>query len=79
MSECSINYIVEVDYYDGDYDSETFANEENANNYLEICLQVGKENKNPAIFYRISRTETNGGMIVDQKTIKEWNDETDGY
>lgn len=79
MNEYSINYIVEVDYYDGDYDSETFANEENANRYLEICLQVGKETKNPAIFYRISRTETSGGIIVDWTTIKEWNDETDGY
>lgn len=79
MSGYSITYAVEIDYYNGDYDSDVFSNEENANSYLEDCLQDGKDNKNPAIFYRITKTETSGGMIVDQKTIKEWNDETDGY
>lgn len=79
MDGYSIKYDVEVDFYDGGYDNNTFFNEENAREYLNECIEDGKTNENPVIFYRITRTETSGGMIVDSVTITEWNDESEGY
>lgn len=75
----SITFTVEVDYENGDYDADVFTNEENAREYLDECIEYSKDEKNPVIFYRITRDETSGGMIVDSTKITEWNDPVNGY
>ena len=79
MNGYSITFTVEVDYENGDYDADVFTNEENAREYLDDCIEYSKDEKNPVIFYRITRSETSGGMIVDSTTITEWNDPIHGY
>ena len=77
MNGYSIQYQVEVDYENGDYDSDVFTNEENAREYLNDCIADGKLNGNWVEFYRITRTDTSGGIIVDSTIITEWY--SDGY
>lgn len=71
MYAYEISYGVDVEYADGTYDSESFDNLPNAEYYVDDCIEDGNFNDNPLTYYKITKTETDGGMIVDEEVIEE--------
>lgn len=67
----NISYYVDVEYADGDYESDSFGNIYNAEDFVDDCIAEGDYNDNPVTYYKIVKSETSGGMIVDEEIIKE--------
>ena len=40
-------------------------------NTVDDCIAEGDYNDNPVTYYKIVKSETSGGMIVDEEIIKE--------
>lgn len=73
MNGYSIRYSVDIENANGYYDGEIFDNEENAKEYVSDCIENGEAENNPIVYYKITKTETSGGMIVTEEIITEVN------
>lgn len=71
MCGYSVTFVLDIEYADGECDTNTFTNMENAVDCMDECFYDADKN-NPIEWYKITKTETSGGMIVDQEVIEEW-------
>ena len=67
----NISYGVDVEYSDGYYESDSFGNIYNAEDFVDDCIAEGNDDGNPVTYYKIVKSETSGGMIVDEEIIQE--------
>lgn len=66
-----ISYNVDIEYADGEYDSDISDNVYNAEKFVNDCIEYGEYNNNPVVYYRIVKNETDGGIAVSEEVIKE--------
>ena len=73
MNGYSVTFVLDIEYANGECDTNTFTNMENAVDCMDECF-YDADKSNPIVWYKITKSVTSGGMIVNQEVMEEWSE-----